>query len=239
MPDLKIRNWDKWQSYRKDRGQPPWIKVHRCVMRNPEWVSLTDAERGQLVAIWLLAADRNGVIPASPELIQKLCYMDGLPDLNKFSKLGFIDECGCQLDANLTPDGRQHDQPEKSRVDKNRKEYSASNDAVDNVDFLKTKRKRKLNGKRWETFQIFWDAFGYKKGKREAADAWLDIPSLTNELVEIIVGAARMEAERRPQMIKDGKTPKMAQGWISASRWEDEEYRPPKKKRIGVPINGG
>lgn len=109
---LKIRNWEKWQSYRKDRGQPPWIKIHRCVMRNPEWVGLSDAERGQLVAIWLLAADNNGVIPASPVIIRKLCYLDNDPDINKFKALGFICEDNCQLDVNMTPEGRQHDSPE-------------------------------------------------------------------------------------------------------------------------------
>lgn len=88
---LKIRNWDEWQSYRSDRGQPPWIKVHRCVMRNPDWVALTDAQRGQLVAMWLLAADRDGVIPASPELIQKLCFLDSEPDLQVFMSHGFIE----------------------------------------------------------------------------------------------------------------------------------------------------
>ena len=90
MEYIEVRNWDRWQSYRKDRGQPPWIKIHRCVMRNPEWVSLSDAERGQLVAIWLLAADRDGVIPASPTVIQKLCFMGKTPDLNKFNDLGII-----------------------------------------------------------------------------------------------------------------------------------------------------
>ena len=110
---LKIRNWEKWQSYRKDRGQPPWIKIHRCVMRNPEWVGLSDAERGQLVAIWLLAADNNGTIPASPLIIRKLCYLDNDPDINKFKELGFIckdDEH--QSDIDVTPTRRQHDPPE-------------------------------------------------------------------------------------------------------------------------------
>ena len=126
-PTLKIKNWDRWQSYRKDRGQPPWIKIHRCVMRNPEWVSLSDAERGQLVSIWLLAADRDGVIPASPEIIQKLCFMDGVPNLNKFIELDFIKSNGCHVDANLTPTRRQCDQPEKSREEKNREETEKKN----------------------------------------------------------------------------------------------------------------
>lgn len=103
MKYLKVRNWDRWQSYRRDRGQPPWIKVHRRLMRNPEWVALSDSERGQLVAIWLLAADHDGDIPASPELVEKLCFMDTAPNINKFIDLGFI----CQNDANMTPERRQ------------------------------------------------------------------------------------------------------------------------------------
>ena len=101
---LRIRNWDRWQSYRRDRGQPPWIKVHREVMRNIEWVGMTDAQRGQLVAIWLLAADHDGAIPASPGLVQKLCFMSEPPDLNFFIEQGFIEP-----DANVTPDRRQTD----------------------------------------------------------------------------------------------------------------------------------
>ena len=121
MEYLKIKNWDKWQSYRADRGQPPWIKIHRCVMRNPEWVALSDLERGQLVSMWLLAADNNGLIPDSHILIQKLCFMSSPLKLNKFKELGFI----CQGDAKVTPDRRQHDPPEKRRIEKNREEKNS------------------------------------------------------------------------------------------------------------------
>jgi len=91
MDNLKIANWAKWQSYRSDRGQPPWIKIHRRLMRKIEWVGLSDAERGQLVAMWLLAADHDGVIPTSPDMIQKLCFMSEPPNINKFTDLGFIE----------------------------------------------------------------------------------------------------------------------------------------------------
>lgn len=114
---LRIANWSRWQSYRKDRGQPPWIKLHRCVMRNPEWVSLSDAQRGQLVVIWLLAADHDGAIPASSSTIRKLCHMDADPDLELFASLGFIEP-----DANVTPERRQADAnvTHQSRVEESR-----------------------------------------------------------------------------------------------------------------------
>jgi len=100
-------------------------------MRNPEWVSLTDSQRGQLVAIWLLAADHNGVIPTpirrqddanmTPKrqnnpinvihdaalMVQRLCMMESKPNLQLFMQLGFI-----TLDANMTPTRRQDDAPE-------------------------------------------------------------------------------------------------------------------------------
>ena len=122
MEYIKIRNWEKWQTYRKDRGQPPWIKIHRCVMRNPEWVSLSDAEKGQLVCLWLLGADHDGSIPSDPALIKQLCYLNKSPNLKKFQDLQFLENDGCQGDVNMTPQRRQHDAPkaEENREEKNK-----------------------------------------------------------------------------------------------------------------------
>jgi hypothetical protein len=108
--DLYVHDWDTWQTYRRDRGQPPWIKVHRCLMRDPKWVALTDAQRGQLVSIWLLAADRNGHIPSSPDLIKRLCFIEGKLDLEVFITLGLIERR--QDDANMVSGWRQRDAPE-------------------------------------------------------------------------------------------------------------------------------
>lgn len=63
-------------------------------MRNIEWVSLNDDERGQLVSMWLLAADNNGSIPNSPEILQKICFMSSTPDIGKFIEMGFIEKNG-------------------------------------------------------------------------------------------------------------------------------------------------
>jgi hypothetical protein len=86
-----------------------------------------------------------------------------------------------------------------------------------------TKRKRKLTGKRLETFNRFWQAFALPKGKAAAADAWLDIPEFTDSLVEQIVAAAKREAQHRRRLMVAGRTPKWAQGWLTERRWEDGE----------------
>lgn len=101
MKMLKIHNWEKWQSYRKDRGAPPWIKVHRSLLRDLKWLQLSDEERGQLVSMWLLAAEYDGEIPCDPALVKKLCSMDNEPDFHKLFDNQLVD--------NLASSWRQHD----------------------------------------------------------------------------------------------------------------------------------
>jgi len=97
---------------------------------------------------------------------------------------------------------------------------AASGDTVEAV-YL-TRKKRKLTGKRLETFERFWIAFSHRKDKASAADSWLDIPQLTTPLVDEIVAAATAAAAGRAALTADGKTAQYAQGWITARRWEDE-----------------
>jgi len=109
---MMIKNWDKWQTYRKDRGTPPWIKVHRNLMSNEQWYCLTDAEKGQLISIWILAADKNGQVPDSKKIIQKMCGLDDVPNISKFIELGFLVEDGSRVVVNVASDGCHYDQPE-------------------------------------------------------------------------------------------------------------------------------
>lgn len=115
MKYLKIANWSKWQTYRADRGTPPWIKIHRILLRNPEWLQLSDAQRGQIVSMWVLAADKDGSIPTNPTALQKILSLDSEPDLQLFMELGFIEHdanvasARRQDDANVTSARRQDD----------------------------------------------------------------------------------------------------------------------------------
>ena len=121
---MKVSNWDKWQTFRKDRGTPPWIKVYRNLLSNPEWVALSDKEKGQLVSIWMLAADRSGEIPDDPLLIQRMTMLDSKPNINKFIDLGFLTPT-CQPVGNhkkISPP--QHDAPEESRGEQSRVDES-------------------------------------------------------------------------------------------------------------------
>lgn len=97
-----------------------------------------------------------------------------------------------------------------------------------------TKSGKKLTGKRLESFDEFWDTFNFKHGKASAADSWFKIPVLTDQIVNKILIAAKIESNKRPELEKKGQTPKWAQGWITERRWEDEAYQQPEKEKIPV-----
>jgi len=147
---MRVTNWEKWQSYRSDRGTPPWIKVHRNLHSNSEWAEMTDSEKGQLLSIWLLAADKSGSFPDDSTLIQKMCMMDNAPDLNRFKELGFIEEGGCQGDVKAASTEGQDDVPEESRVDQSRVEGQTR-------------------------FDTFWSMYPNKIKKKPAKSAFLNL----------------------------------------------------------------
>lgn len=112
MNYLQVKDWDEHQSYRKDRGTPPWIKIHRRLMTSAKWAALTDSEKGQLVSLWIAAADKDGRIPADPLVLRKICMLDETPNINKFIDLGFL-LLECQPSDNQVTTNRQpNDAPE-------------------------------------------------------------------------------------------------------------------------------
>lgn len=121
---MKVNDWDTWQTFRKDRGSPPWIKLHRTLMTSPKWAALTDAEKGQLVSLWIAAADTNGVLPDSPTVLRKICQLDQEPNVKKFIDLGLL-VSDCQpVDNHLTTSCQPVDAPEQSRAEESREEES-------------------------------------------------------------------------------------------------------------------
>lgn len=124
---------------------------------------------------------------------------------------------------------KNHPIPDNNKKNKNEKNNKNIEDIPQNEfaeddqeEFYLTKKKRKLIGKRLETFLQFWEAFDYKKDKASAADSWIDIPELTDKLVDKICESAKSEFQNRSVKISNGQTPIYAQGWLTAKRWEDQ-----------------
>jgi hypothetical protein len=136
-------------------------------------------------------------------------------------------------DINISLKNTSYPNSKGSSKERNLKVYSAiSEDEAGSADEPGTLRGRKctLKGKRASTFLLFWEAFDYKKDRAQAIDAWAQIPTLTNMLVEKICAAARRYATvERPAILARGGTPKYAQGWLNDRRWEDECQIPPEE----------
>lgn len=168
---LRVHDWRQWQSYRSDRGQPPWIKVHRCLMRDHKWVALTDAQRGQLISIWILAADDNGLIPACAKLVQKLCYLDEAPDLECFVNQGLLER-----GVKVASQWRQGDAPEAETETETKEENRAKKRKPQKrftpptLDEVKAYCRERRNAVDPERFVDFYAAKGWMVGKNRMKD---------------------------------------------------------------------
>lgn len=88
---LYVHNWRDHQSYRADRGMPPWIKIHRSLLRNDKWLQLSEVERIHLISIWILAADNDGRVINDASVVRRACALDSEPDLKRLISLGLLD----------------------------------------------------------------------------------------------------------------------------------------------------
>ena len=115
----------------------------------------------------------------------------------------------------IDEEGKAHKNKKKER-----KESCASGDAR-RADFSNDSYCG-LTGERLKSFNEFWAAFDYKKGKSGAAKAWQRLGNMSDDLFQQIIAGAKREAGARQKRLDQGLIPKMAQGWLMDQRWEDE-----------------
>jgi hypothetical protein len=208
---MKISKWDTWQTYRSDRSTPPWIKVYRNLLSNPEWVSLSDSEKGQLVSMWILGADKSGTIPDDPRLIQKMCMLDDAPDIAKFADLGFLEPQECHGDNQVVTKTPHSDAADKTRLDKTRldkKDHSV-------ISVPAGKEKYSIE------FGLFWDTYpSHRRGnKKKAFEHWKKIPDdLYDEITNHVAARKSQDAK---WIESNGKYIPHAERFLSGERWEE------------------
>lgn len=99
---LQPKNWAVFQHY-KDRS-PPWIKLHRDLLNNRDFICLPIASKALAPLLWLLASEtKDGIFDASYDELQfrlrisKKEYDDGIkPLIDKgffFIASGVLAEC--------------------------------------------------------------------------------------------------------------------------------------------------
>lgn len=108
---IHIKNWKKHQHY-KDR-RPPWIKLYRELLDNPEWFSLSGDDGRMLINLWLIASETNdGMLPDSDTLAFRLRTDSKTIDqsIKTLVLKGFLYDdsemlAGCEHDASIEREG--------------------------------------------------------------------------------------------------------------------------------------
>jgi hypothetical protein len=73
---IRIKNWQRYQHYRAQFA-PPWIKLHRSLLRDQEFMALPELTQWRLVKSWLAASEAGGVLPNNPKLLMDLLRIRG------------------------------------------------------------------------------------------------------------------------------------------------------------------
>jgi len=100
-----IKNWKKFQHF-KDR-RPPWIKLYRDILDDPDWFCLSGEEAKALVMLWLIASETDGYLPD----INKISFRLRVSDEKCKSLLKRLEHW---LDIKMISERYQDDTPERA-----------------------------------------------------------------------------------------------------------------------------
>ena len=82
------KGWETFQHYK--RRNPPWIKLHRSLLDDYEFSSMSEKSRLHLVLIWLYASQNNGKVPNDKKFLERKLDIVDL-DLEEIVSAGFLE----------------------------------------------------------------------------------------------------------------------------------------------------
>ncbi len=116
MKYLQVRNWDKFQHYKKHDGPPLWIKLHRTLLSDYEFQELSELNQARLIKLWLLAASTSNRIPDDPRWVARQIGATSI-DLDVFVSRGFLEEV--YSDSREPLEAAEQRRTEQKRAEKN------------------------------------------------------------------------------------------------------------------------
>ena len=109
---VRIKNWSKHQHF-KDRT-PPWIKLYRDILDDPDWHELSGDDAKMLVNLWLIASEdetRTGELPNA----RRIAFRLRIKESQVNQALARLSHWLIQDDINVISTRHQVDAPEESR----------------------------------------------------------------------------------------------------------------------------
>ena len=109
---IRIKNWSKHQHF-KDRT-PPWIKLYRDILDDPDWHELTGDDAKMLVNLWLLASEDENKSGSLPD-VRRIAFRLRTTVSKTEQQLLRLKHWLVQDDINAISEQYQDDAPETER----------------------------------------------------------------------------------------------------------------------------
>ena len=206
----RIKNFEKFQHF-KDRS-PPWIKLYRDILDDPDWHELDPESAKVLVMLWLIASEdetKQGNLPEMKKLafrlrieqkrLEKLCI-----------KLSHWLE---QTDIELISSGYQTDAPERAGEEERREETEGETE----TDQCAASQRVHAS----DLFEAFYSLYPKKRNRGDAEKVWKRIKP-DADLTDRIVTAVKSACSCHDWQKDGGKFIPYPASWLSAKGWEDE-----------------
>lgn len=86
---LRVKNWSRFQHYKK--RNPPWIRLHRSILRDRHFLMLTEIEQWQLVRLWLIASENDNKLADDEAWLRRAIGTRKTLPVSTFKRLGFLE----------------------------------------------------------------------------------------------------------------------------------------------------
>jgi hypothetical protein len=107
---FRIRNWERFQHYKQ--RNPPWIRLHRTLLRDHTFTKLTEGEQWSLVRLWLLASESDNSLAYDEKWVRRAIGASRRVPLEKYLAMGFIELEREQDASNVLASRGQDAEPE-------------------------------------------------------------------------------------------------------------------------------
>lgn len=111
---MKIKNWSEFQHF-KDRT-PPWIKLYRYLLDDPDWHALSGDEAKSLVMLWLIASEDKNMQGSLPDA-KKIAFRLRITEDKAKQLLTKLSGWLIQDDNNMISECNQDDAPEERETE--------------------------------------------------------------------------------------------------------------------------
>lgn len=210
----RVKNWKKYQAFRKDRGTAPWRKLYVSFFADYHVRQLTEKQRFQLLGIFAFCDPKTGDIKKTPE---ELAHDIGCKSIELEDFQHFLKPLGNQLATTWQPPGNQL-APER------RGEESREEDKVHCAVSDETHEGGETQGKTVYKYDYYFDVFWgrypniRRRAKRKCKAKIRTYVKSGILFLDIIEGLNRWIASDE-WLREGGKYVCMPETWLNQERW--------------------